>query len=38
MDFLTIFPYLGIIILVLFNAAWVTLRKIDIEEEIHKDH
>jgi len=35
MDFLTIFPYIGIIVLALLNALLVLKRKISVDESDH---
>lgn len=35
MDFLTLFPYIGILILVLINAVLVLRRKVTIDESDH---
>lgn len=35
MDFFTLFPYIGILILVIINAALVLRRKVTIDESNH---
>lgn len=38
MDFLTLFPYIGIIILVIINALLVIRRDITVDDNINPNH
>jgi len=38
MDFLTLFPYIGILVLAIFNAILVVRRKIKVDESDHNPY